>query len=147
MKYNGIELVDISNTPQIINPPKKMLVWRDGDNEARIETIYAIGPSTMDFPVRAISDDGRLGTHCYNYCAEITKPRHATHRELSKWLAQGNGEVTEGDTNSSPYCKTSLYYDSGESDKPCKDTIHIRKWDDDEWHEPTIDYMGIEEAH
>lgn len=145
MKYKGIELVEITK-PQVFDPPKKMLVWGENNREARIDYIYAIGPSSMDLPVRAISDDGSIGTNCYKYCAEIPKTRRATHREVSKWLAQGNGEVTEGDTDNFPFCKSSLYYDSEKSDKPCRYTIRIRKWDDNEWHEPTIDYMGIKES-
>lgn len=142
MKYKGIELISITE-PQIFNPPKKMLVWNDYDSHAREEHVFAIGPASLDYPVRTISDDGRIGTHCLNHCAEIPKIRRATHRELSKWLAQGNGEVTDGDTNNSPYCKSSLYYNSARSDELCSDTIRIRKWDDTEWHEPTTDYMGI----
>lgn len=145
MQYKGMDLIEITE-PQIFNPPKQMLVWNENDREPRIDTIYAIGPSSMDWPARAISDDGRFEARCYKYCAKIPKPRRATHRELSKWLAQGNGEVTEGDTNSFPFCETSLDYDSGKSDKPCGYPISIRKWDDDEWHEPTTDYMGIKET-
>ena len=144
MQYKGMDLIKIIK-PQIFDPPKRMLAWNENDRELCLDTIYAIGPSSMDAPVRAISDNGRFDARCYKYCAEIPKTRRATHRELSKWLAQGNGEVTEGATNSFPFCETSLDYDSGESDKPCGNTISIRKWDDDEWHEPTVDYMGIEE--
>ena len=146
MNYKGNKLKDISGTPQIVNPPRKMLVWNDEDANTRVESVFAIGPSSMDYPVRTISDDGRIGTHCLKHCAEIPKPRRATNREVSKWLAQGNGEVTEGDTVAKPYCKSSLYYDSENSDKLCRDNIKIRKWDDEDWHEPTIDYMGIEEV-
>lgn len=145
MNYKGIELKDISGTPKIIDPPKQMLVWNDSDNEPCVDYIYAIGPSSMNLPVRAISSDGWLGTHCYKHCAEIPKPHRATYRELSKWLAHGNGEVADGDINKSPYCKSSIYYESRESDKPCSVTLYIRKWNDNEWHEPTLDYMEMEE--
>ena len=145
MDYKGIELKDISGTPQIFNPPRKMLVWRDGDIKPCIDCIYAIGPSSMDLQVRAISEDGKMGTHCYKHCAEIPKPRRATYREVSRWLAQGNGEITKGPSNRLP-CESTIYYDSRASNEPCHSNILIRKWDDDDWHEPTIDYIGIEDV-
>lgn len=70
-------------------------------------------------------------------------PRRATNRELSRWLALGNGEFTEGRecTSGGPYTKTSYYYDAAVSDNPVPDETRIRKWEDADWHEPTISYM------
>ena len=140
MKYKGIELVELTK-PQIFDPPKKMLVWGDNDKEAYVENIYVIGPSSMDLPVRAISEDGRLGTHCYKHCAEIPEPKQriVTHREFSKWLAQGNGEYIEPHVISSNFS-----YCPGNEDDTVECHYQVRKWDDTEWHEPTVDYMGIE---
>lgn len=141
MKYKGIELVEITE-PQIFDPPKKMLVWNEYDSKASIENIYVIGPSSMDFPVRAISEDGRLGTHCYKHCAEIPepKPRRVTNREFSRWLAKGYGECR----SSNGCADTAWMYDTELDDKPVVKWAKARKWDDTEWHEPTVDYMGIE---
>lgn len=135
MKYNGIELKEITE-PQIFDPPKKMLVWGENDREACVENIYAIGPSSMESPVRAISDDGRLGTHCYKYCAEIPKPRRATNREFSRWLAKGYGECR----SSSGCADTAWMYETELDDKPVVEWTKARKWDDSEWHEPTVEY-------
>lgn len=121
-----------------------MLVWWDGDNEARIETVYAIGPSTMDLPVRAISDDGRTDTHCYKYCAEIPKSRRATKQELARWIAKGKGEWKDRSSDYA-YVQWDSYRET-EANEQCNERIVVRKLSDEKWHEPTIDYMGIEEA-
>lgn len=142
MQYKGMDLIKITE-PQIFDPPKRMLVWNNCSQEPRIDTIYAIGPSCMEYPVRAISDDSRLGTHCYKYCAEIPKSRRATHRELSKWLAQGNGERTD---KNGKYIFTDFGYMQRDEAAFVEDIFLIRKWGDKEWHEPTVDYMGIEET-
>lgn len=142
MQYKGIDLIKIIE-PQIFDPPKRMLVWNENDREPRIDTIYAIGPSSMLSPVRAISDDGRLGTHCYECCADIPKSRRATHRELSKWLAQGNGERID---KHGKCIFTDFGYMQHDEAAFVEDIFLIRKWDDKEWHEPTVDYMGIEEV-
>ncbi len=139
MKYKGKELKEIT-TPQIVDPPKEMLVWSDEmvkmNKEPQKETVYAVV---------------KLGTHFvaitssyqWDYCAEIpeqTKPRRATNRELSKWLAQGNGEENEDD-----WVLTAHVYKSYEANVEVSDEIKVRKWDDTDWHEPTVDYMGIED--
>lgn len=144
MKYKGIELKDIADTPQLVNPPREMLVWTDNE-PPRVDKIYVIGPSSLDLPVRAISEDGRLGTHCYAHCAEIPKAR-ATYRQVSAWLARGNGEITMGDTSGSKpvFCKTSLFYDTAKSNDPCGDEVRVRKLGEDDWHEPTLEYFGME---
>ncbi len=136
MKYNGIELTEFtSDKPVIFDPPRKMLVW---DTEG--DPIYE---DMVDgyFPNRSSRVLGTLET--WAHCAEIpeeTKPRLATNRELAKWLAQGNGEWR----NTSPIMSsrsTDLIYT--EDADPALN-VHVRKWDDAEWHEPTVDYMGLE---
>jgi hypothetical protein len=60
-----------------------------------------------------------------------------TNRQLEKWLAQGNGE-----------CKTATLvssYHIYEENKANNKLEHflVRRWDDEDWHKPTLDYMGI----
>lgn len=141
MKYKGIELVEITE-PQIFSPPKKMLVWGEHDKEARVDTIYAIGPSSMDLPVRAISGDGRFGTHCYEHCAENPKTRRATWKELAYWLMDGKGLIISNNTNR---VDTGVIFDSADIDKDVSDNLKVMRRDDNDWHEPTADYMGLEE--
>ena len=143
MKHNGIELQEFtSDKPVVFDPPKKMLVWdTDEPGESDIEEcfVHAYIPGRTNHPV--VSDD------CvYGHCAEIPeepKPRRATNRELAKWLAQGNGERRFA---SDAICTVVSNYRECDKDKFVNDAIVVRKWDDTEWHEPTVDYMFGEDA-
>ena len=140
MKYKGTKLKEIT-TPQVFDPPKPMFVL---DNYVKcdvplIHTVYAV--------IRTISGTTQVvgtGSVRWLHCAEITeepKPRRATIRELSKWLAQGNGEYKSG----IGLILTSFSYDnSWKMDEPVDNAYTVRKWEDTEWHEPTVDYMSIE---
>lgn len=92
---------------------------------------------------RVIVDDDEIGFARYGHCAELPKAR-ATYRQLSKWVAQGNGEILEGTiTEGRVYCKPFIYYESSKSNEKCDDTVHVRKWEDENWHEPTLEYLGL----
>lgn len=149
MNYKGIELKDISGTPQVIDPPRKMLVWDDDHNGKEISY-----ESPRKVTVLAIVDSDKLngrviaentGFARYGHCAELPT-EYATIRQISRWLAEGNGEVSEGiDIGGGVYCKSSLYHHSGKDDASSEGSaLRIRKWDDTEWHEPTLEYMGLE---
>lgn len=139
MKYKGIELKEIT-TSQIFDPPKEMLVWNCAYSTPFKVTVHAIVASKT-FPVIAKEGD-------YQYCAEIPeepKSRRVTNRELSKWLAKGHGEYTNTQCSkcaASSYSTYAYLFDSEESEVGYN--ILVRKWDDVDWHEPTVDYMGIE---
>lgn len=150
MKYKGIDLFDTSGTPRTIVPPRDMIVWDDSPSmkgeEPRICKVLAIVDSKL------LNGKVICETEClfvrYGHCAEIPeelKPRRATYREVSKWLAQGNGECTHwiecGERG--PFCKANLYYDAAKSNETCSDELRVRAWNDTDWHEPTVDYMGI----
>ncbi len=127
MKHNGIELKEFtSDRPVVFDPPRDMLVWDSGYSEALARLVHAYVP-VRHWPV--IAEDNN-----WTHCAEIPeqpKPRRATNRELAKWLAQGNGER--------------VFVDDHRSDNlPVSECVRVRKWDDEEWHEPTADYMGLE---
>ena len=130
MEYNGIELKEIT-TSQIFDPPKEMLVWDYVDSAPFKMPVHAIVVSKT-FPVIAEEGD-------YQYCAEIPETPRVTNRELSKWLAKGHGEYRN------QICAVSnLYiYVDLETDVAVPSYIRVRKWDDADWHEPTVDYMGI----
>lgn len=137
MKYNGTELKEFtSDRPVVFDPPRKMLVWDTGRIEASARAVQAYIPG-RHWPV--IAEDNN-----WMHCAEIPeepKPRRATNMELAKWLAQGRGLVTERD---SLYEETFLRIVKGTECQDCPDCLLVRKWDDEEWHEPTADYMGLE---
>ena len=132
MEYNGIELKKIT-TSQIFDPPKEMLVWDYVDSAPFKMPVHAIVASKT-FPVIAEEGD-------YQYCAEIPETPRVTNRELSKWLAKGHGEYR----NQIGAVSNLYIYVDLETDVVVLSYIRVRKWDDADWHEPTVDYMGIEQ--
>lgn len=138
MKYKGIELKEFtSDKPVVFDPPKKTLVWNLATDFPQVMDVVAYLPKCCS-PVKTVNS-------AWQHCAEIPeeqKPRRATNRELAKWLAQGNGEYSTKIGNG--ICSQSVY-NKGTCDNVCPEYIVIRKWNDAEWHEPTVDYMGLEE--
>ena len=136
MEYKGIELKEIT-TLQVFDPPKKMLVWWfNDDSDIPEEKLVSAIVKTTD-GIRTITSDLRN----YPHCAEIPeepKPRRATNKELAKWLAQGNGETIEGD-----WVIMAHAYNPDAANDEVSDKIKVHKWDDTDWHEPTVDYLGI----
>ena len=142
MKFQDKE-VELVTKPQIFNPPRDMLVWVSRESKPTIEKVCAILP--YEDRASILLQNGR-GYSFAMFCAEATeemKPRRATNRELSKWLAQGNGELQIR----SAVCgvSSSHGYDLTRENYQVADCFLVRKWDDTKWHEPTIDYMGIED--
>lgn len=139
MKYKEMELKEFtSEKPVVFDPPRKMLVWdhlSSQDSKERI--VYAYVPRR---PMPAVICDDYTWAHC----AEIPerKFRLATNRELIKWLAQGNG-LCKHRLDSMVQCIAKC--DKVELDNECNPNWNVCKWDDTEWHEPTADYMGLEE--
>ena len=132
MKYKGIELKEVTE-PQLFNPPKMMLVWDHYANIVELD-VYAI-VSRKEFPV--ICENST-----WKHCAEIPKPdeKPVTYRELSRWLAEGNGEVKWSDT----VC-TNWNYSICNENEFLSENFSVRKWDDTEWHKPTSEYLGLED--
>ena len=132
MKYKGIELTEVTE-PQFFNPPKMMLVWDNYANIVELD-VYAI-VSRKEFPV--ICENST-----WKHCAEIPKPdeKPVTYRELSRWLAEGNGEVKWSDT----FC-TNWNYSICKENEFLSENFSVRKWDDTEWHKPTREYLGLED--
>ena len=137
--YNGMEFEEVT-TPQIFDPPRYGLVWDENPDPYCILPVSAIGRTKHG--LRILTDEGTTWRHCA-LLPDPSKPRRATHRELSRWLAQGNGEYKEIITDHD-CCMTYFYYsDRGRSVELPKG-IKVRKWSDTEWHEPTVDYLGID---
>lgn len=83
-----------------------------------------------------------LDDHEYRIMQEEENP--VTHRELSRWLAQGRGEwrwYNVGDVT--PYAQVAFHYCVEEGFLPVKKLVLVRKWEDEEWHEPSREYMGL----
>ena len=133
INYNGMELEEVTE-PQIFDPPKKMLVWNNIMDYAIQSMIVAI-VERMD-GLCAICYDGEIYPHCAEI-PEAPKPRRATNRELSRWLAHGNGECL----GSQDDADTAWNYPMESSNAPLREGAKVRKWSDNEWHEPTVDYL------
>lgn len=138
MKYKGIELkIFDSNETIFFDPPKKMIVWFADAPEPHPDDVVCFVPGRY-YPAVAMGGQ-------FDYCAEIPeepKPRRATNKELAKWLAQGNGLCTHC-SGASVWTDSELDEDSLSDE--CNPDWRIRKWDDEEWHQPTADYMGLED--
>lgn len=136
MEYKGIELKEFeSEKPVLFEPPKRMLVW-DCDVETPTEAeVLAFIPNRC----RKVIEQ----TYVYIHCAEIPEVlcRRSTNRELAKWLVLGNGQYQV----SGGRIWTEHHYDIGQDDDACSKFIKVRKWCDKEWHEPTPEYLGLED--
>ena len=138
IKYNGMELDEVTE-PQIFDPPQEMLVIDEADDKPikkRVAAILATG-----YCHNVVATDETFWQSCF-MIPEKPAPRRATNRELAKWIAQGYGEMLGDDT-----CTYILHHHNYPKHHPndeCGGFIMVRKWDDTEWHEPTIDYMRIE---
>lgn len=133
MKYKGIELKEFeSEKPVLFDPPKLMFVWNDGDNEPATEQVFAFIPNRC-YPV--------IGTdNSFDHCAEIPDSELATVIQLAEWASKGFGIMKR-----SGYITTDLSFDEGSENRPVSDGILVRKWGDKEWHEPTREYLGLED--
>lgn len=143
MKYNGIEIAELV-TSHIKNLPREMVVWNDGTTP-KVKTIVGTCVN-LKGDCWYIAHDDELDIVKFKHCAEIpeeTKPRMATNRELSKWLAQGNGEFCNN-TNLESCIRNFYTYQPNEANKTAPTYVKIRKFDDDNWHKPDVQYMGIE---
>lgn len=70
---------------------------------------------------------------------------NVTNRLLAKWLAEGNGEWKHSPSHSGIVYTTYKYFES-EADKQVSinsdgQIILVRRWEDEEWHSPTYDYL------
>jgi hypothetical protein len=137
MKYYGQKLKKFtSEIPVAFNPPRRMLVWDNDFDKPREADIFAYLPG-LRYP--AITESTK-----YACCAEIPeppKPRRATNRELAQWLTQGNGEYLNLQSN---MVHNSYSYQRCFEEEECHSSVQVRKLDDEDWHEPTADYMGLE---
>lgn len=79
-------------------------------------------------------------TELKEFAPKKPKPRRATKRELAMWLARGNGEMSSDHPAVSLVINNKPYEKKHGEDPVDNDTI-IRKWEDADWHEPTVDYM------
>lgn len=66
------------------------------------------------------------------------KPKRMTKRQLAMWLAKGNGECSSCGLSNA---YDNYHYQKGDENKLVGDGYKVRKWDSDEWVEPTVDLL------
>jgi len=140
INYNGMELEEVTE-PQIFDPPKKCVVWDDDSLSPSESSVIAIFPESAQLKCNVMD----LYLNRYQHCAILPdppKPRRATNRELARWLIEGNAQIRHSDSD---MVYVGWNYKEFEDDLPCSNNLLVRKWSDTEWHEPTVDYMGLEE--
>ena len=136
--YNGMEKLEEITETKVFDEPHDMFVWNNSDNVPTRRSVCAIIPYRHAGSV--ITTSG-----AYEHCAEIPEkpaPRKATWLEVAKWCATGNGLVY--DTNRDRI-DTGIMFKPDNEHEPIMDELKVRKWGDTEWHEPTVDYIGLEE--
>ena len=141
IKYNGMELEEFtSDKPIFFDKPVGALCWNNNGWQGGIcEYVIAFIPRS-DSSIAVTEHTTWLHMAIL---PDPPKPRRATNRELARWLAQGNGEwklegpVSEEDQCSSGYYSYFEKYENYELD--CD--MLVRKWENTEWHEPTVDYL------
>lgn len=136
INYNGMELEE-ATTPQIFDPPKRCVVWDDDSLSPSESNVIAIFPDSAKLK-RNVMD---LYLYRYQHCALLPdqpEPRRATNRELARWLIEGKAQIRHSDSD---MVYVGWNYKEFEDDLPCSNNVLVRKWDDTEWHEPTVDYL------
>lgn len=143
INYNGMELEEVTE-PQIFDPPKKCVVFDSYDEKMSIiRNVVAVLPASFnECGGSVITEEKQYWKHCA-LLPDPPKARRATNRELSRWLALGNGECL----GSQDDADTAWNYPMESSNAPLREGAKVRKWDDTEWHEPDVFYMEIEKEN
>lgn len=69
------------------------------------------------------------------------KEKLATNRQLAEWLARGMGEICF--YKDALLCDMKLsYYNYEDDDEPATEVL-VRTWEDVDWSEPTLKYLGF----
>ena len=122
------------------NPtPRMMWVWgEDETRKKKKKVIYFLEHGDVSYPVVALDEDG-IGISVYMYCAEITKTRRMTNKELSRWLRENPTRECKrlDDSNSSFVYSIHTYLESN-ANKEVDNDMRIRE-NDGEWREPFVE--------
>lgn len=147
INYNGMELEEVTE-PQIFVPPREMFVWdfeSCSSNAISKKKVLAIFPNKKEYRRNEIKPVLATDGTKWNFCANVPAPRRATNRELAKWLAQGKGEWGISKFGVIEKAEIGWFYDTGYEKQTLQSEMRVRKWDDNEWHMPDVEYMSIEE--
>jgi hypothetical protein len=139
INYNGMELEEFT-TPQIFDPPQEMLVIDELDDKPIKKKVAAI--LATGYCHNVVATDETFWQSCFRI-PDPPKPRRATWLEVARWCATGNGLVYDTYRDS---IDTGIKFKSFEGSESIMDEIKVRKWSDTEWHEPTVDYIRLEDV-
>ena len=117
--------------------PRMMWVWDDDAcNKVKRKVIY-VAEQDMSCPVITLINNEALVIR-YRHCAEISKTRRMTNKELSRWLR-------ENPTRECKYGPDDIYavfsyhsYVEREASEEVTEEVLIRE-NDGEWREPLIE--------
>lgn len=85
-----------------------------------------------------ITENGTRFSHAYPLVLNKKPKRRMTNRQLAMWLAKGNGERS-GDRMLNSYQYHN--YDKMKPNDLVDEEVFVRKWDSEEWIEPTVDLL------
>jgi hypothetical protein len=111
---------------------KETVQYFDSVHNEWVDTDFPLWKSDIDYRVKPTKE------------TEKYKLRRMTNRELSRWLAEGNGEMkteyfSPNALNFISTIYTSYDYLEGTENEEIGTYIHIRDWGSDEWKEPLIE--------
>lgn len=97
--------------------------WKDWDKDS----CPTFSDDTTGYELRVKSEEPEI--------------RRMTYRELAEWLARGNGQLSYNDRSIvTKICvETSNSYFEDNDNIEVPDSYKIRRWNSDEWIEPTVD--------
>lgn len=133
LNYKTTELTE----SQIFTPSKELIVWKDV-LKPEIKNVVCIVKCKDG--IHVITEEGECWPHCAKIPEELKPRTIATNRELAEWCAKGNGQIHYvGAANVHTFYS---YHNEDDNSLVTKD-IRVRRFGDEDWHEPTLDYLGI----
>lgn len=96
-------------------------------------------------PISGWTDIGIGGEHVWDYNCEYRvvieedkeRPLRLTWKQLARWLIMGNGQAVSEHRH---LVFSTISYEEKQENCELPEGWQVRKWNDDEWHEPTTDY-------
>ena len=115
--------------------PRMMWVWDDDETcRGKLKVIHVSSNKDLAYPIIVLADNDKEICR-YKHCAEITKTRRMTNKELSRWLRENPTREYKVSSNNRIFCF--FVYKEIDADDEV-DGILIRE-NDSEWREPLVE--------